>query len=83
MMNYFARLLRIVCLLGLLTGVAARSAESARQTIARATLTEDAAQKRGLITLLMGQGDEAIAPLLEAWRTTARPSISSARCSAA
>jgi urea transport system permease protein len=43
-------------------------AETARQTIAKAALTEDAAQKREIITSLIGQGDEAIKPLLDDWK---------------
>ena len=45
------------------------AAPTPRQLIAEAALTEDAAKKRALIGQLMGQGDPAIAPLLEAWRT--------------
>jgi urea transport system permease protein len=43
-------------------------AETARQTIAKAALSEDAAQKREIITSLIGQGDEAIKPLLDDWK---------------
>ncbi len=42
-----------------------------RQLIASAVLADDAAKKRELIGQLMGSGDPAIAPLLEAWRTDA------------
>jgi urea transport system permease protein len=51
-----------------LLGSAPLIAETARQTIAKATLAEDAAQKREIITSLIGQGDEAIKPLLEDWK---------------
>ncbi len=55
----------------LVSAVRAAPAPSARQTIAEAALAEDAAKKRELIGRLLGQGDPAIAPLLEAWRTDA------------
>ncbi len=45
------------------------AAPTPRQLIAEAALTDDAAKKRELIGRLMGQGDPAIALLLEAWRT--------------
>lgn len=55
----------------LVSAARAATAPSARQTIAEAALADDAAKKRELIGRLMGQGDPAIAPLLEAWRTDA------------
>ncbi len=55
----------VACALGAPEGRAA----TPRELIARAALTEDADQRRALITELMGQADPAIAPLLEAWRT--------------
>ncbi|MEO6244598.1 MAG: hypothetical protein ABIQ12_04105, partial [Opitutaceae bacterium] len=70
MMNQFARLLRTALAVAF-AGTVASAADSARQTIARAAITEDAAQKRELIGQLMGQADPAIAPLLEAWRVDA------------
>jgi urea transport system permease protein len=70
-MSLLVRLLRAALLLVTALGVAGHAAESARQTIARAALVDDAAQKRALITQLMGQGDDAIAVLLEAWRKDA------------
>ena len=42
--------------------------ETARQTIVRAILTTDDAQKREIIGSLVGQGDEAIRDLFTAWR---------------
>lgn len=60
-------ILLVACCLPLVTA----AAEGARDLIARATLATEAAPQRELITSLMGQGDEAIAPLLEAWRTDA------------
>src|SRR5689334_13487769 len=69
MMNQIARLLRLGLLLICLTGGAVLvGAETARQTIVRAILTDDDAQKRAIITTLMGRGDDAIKPLLAAWR---------------
>jgi len=43
-------------------------AETPRQTIVRAILTTDGAQKRAIISSLAGQGDEAIRELFTAWR---------------
>lgn len=71
MMNLFARLPRLALLLALAAAVPAPGADSPRQLIARAALADEAAQKRELIAQLLGQGDAAIAPLLEAWRTDA------------
>lgn len=65
-MNLFQRLV-LLALLPL--GVAAAAAEPARAVIVKAILAPDAAQTRTLITSLTGQPDEAIPPLLEAWRT--------------
>lgn len=47
------------------------SPPSARTIIARAALSENDAEKRGLLASLAGNGDEAIAPLLGAWRQDA------------
>jgi urea transport system permease protein len=71
MMNFIARLLRIAFLLAWVASPEFRAADTPRQLIANAALAEDAAMKRELIGRLMGQGDVAIAPLLEAWRTDA------------
>ncbi|MES2691830.1 MAG: urea ABC transporter permease subunit UrtB [Verrucomicrobiota bacterium] len=71
-MNFFARWTRSAVAALLLATVSApllQAADSARQIIARAAVTEDASQQRDVITTLTGQGDPAIAPLLEAWRT--------------
>ena len=69
MMNQIARLLRVGLLVAsLLGGMVLTAAETARQTIARAILTDDDAQKRAIVTTLMGQGDDAISLLLGAWR---------------
>src|SRR5829696_6859006 len=70
-MNFFVRLLRTSLLCALVTCAAARAADTPRQIISQAALTDDAAKKRELIAQLMGQADPAIAPLLEAWRTDA------------
>ena len=46
-------------------------AATPRETIAQAVLSESAGTQRELIASLLGQGDEAIAPLLTAWRQDA------------
>jgi urea transport system permease protein len=58
------------CALAMTTPVLA-AAETAREVIARATLAPNDAQKREIIASLSGQGDEAIAELLAAWRQDA------------
>jgi len=45
-----------------------RAADTPRQIIVKAILAEDESQKREFILSLVGQGDEAIEPLLTAWR---------------
>lgn len=60
---------RSVILVSLFLGASLAGAESARDTVVRAILTEDASEKRALITSLTGQADEAIPVLLDAWRT--------------
>jgi urea transport system permease protein len=57
--------------LGILTFVSALGAETARETIARAASIDDTAQQIAIIGTLVGQGDEAIAPLLAAWKEDA------------
>ena len=47
------------------------AADTPRQTIVKAVLAEDDAQKLDLITALVGQSDDAISPLLIAWRSDA------------
>ena len=47
------------------------AAATPRETIAAAALEEDSAKRRELLLSLVGQGDEAIAPLLGAWRQDA------------
>ncbi len=72
MMNFIARWIRPLCAALLLLGACAAplsAADSPRQIIARAALAEDSGQQRTLIGSLAGQGDPAIAVLLEAWRT--------------
>ncbi|MBL9212432.1 MAG: urea ABC transporter permease subunit UrtB [Opitutaceae bacterium] len=68
-MNFLARLIRWLLPLLLAAGTAARAADTPREVIARAALAEDSATQRQLIGSLMGRGDDAIAPLFEAWRT--------------
>ena len=45
--------------------------ETPRETIARATLAEQNAQRIEILNTLIGQGDEAIKPLLDAWKEDA------------
>jgi urea transport system permease protein len=71
MMKQIARLLRLGLLVLGLAGGSVRAAETPRQTIVRAILAEDDAQRRSLIASLQGQGDEVIRTLLGAWRTDA------------
>ncbi len=60
----------VAAALGLLaSALRAATASTPRQLIAAAVVAEDSAKKRELIGQLMGSGDPAIAPLLEAWRT--------------
>ena len=66
-MNFFNRALCLVAFLA--AGVAPLfAADTARQVIVKAIVTEDSAEKRTLIASLVGQGDEAIPTLLDAWR---------------
>jgi urea transport system permease protein len=65
-MKYFQR---FALLSTLVFGLTLAAAEAPRAVIARAALTADATEQRTLITSLLGQGDEAIAPLLNAWRS--------------
>jgi urea transport system permease protein len=46
-------------------------AETARETIGRAALTEQNAERIEILSTLLGQGDEAIKPLLDAWKEDA------------
>jgi urea transport system permease protein len=67
----FAAVVLTVCALH---GVAAEptpSTGSARQTIVKAILSSDDAEKRTLVSSLVGQGDEAIRELFTAWRQDA------------
>ncbi len=70
-MNPLIRLLRLAALSAWLLGACALAADSARQVIVQAILSDDDTQKRQLITSLTGNPDEAIAPLLTAWRKDA------------
>lgn len=71
-MNSFVRIVRAVVLLAWLPSAATLfAADSARQTIVKAILAEDDAQKRELITALVGQPDDSIPVLLTAWRSDA------------
>ncbi|MFT3782398.1 MAG: urea ABC transporter permease subunit UrtB [Nibricoccus sp.] len=55
----------------LLVATITEAAETPRQIIANATLAKEDAKKRELILSLMGQSDDAIEPLLTAWRRDA------------
>ena len=46
-------------------------AQTARETIARAALAEDNPARIQILNTLLGQGDEAIKPLLDAWKEDA------------
>jgi urea transport system permease protein len=70
-MNHPVRFFRALLFLLWFASGAVFAVDSARQTIVKAILTEDDAQKRDLITALVGQPDEAIPVLLTAWRTDA------------
>jgi urea transport system permease protein len=65
-MNFFYRAFLLTALLVALPVL--RAADTPRQVIVKAISTEDAAEQRTLIASLIGQGDEAIAVLLDAWR---------------
>src|SRR6266498_3817212 len=49
----------------------AAPSQTPRQTIVDAILVEDDEQKRAIITMLAGNGDGVITPLLTAWRSDA------------
>ncbi len=70
-MNFFYSALRLLAFTALALGSALAAADTARQTIARAALAEAPAQRIEIITLLIGSGDESIAPLLNAWKEDA------------
>lgn len=52
----------------LAAGRAMAAPETARETIVRAILSNDADEKRKIVTSLVGQGDEAIREVFSAWR---------------
>ncbi len=58
-------------LLGLLFAAIASAADTPRQIVAKAILTESGAARREVISTLMGQGDDSIATLFTAWREDA------------
>jgi urea transport system permease protein len=61
----------ILLLLAACLPLRALAADTARAVLARAAATTEPAAQRELISSLLGQGDPAIAPVLEAWRTDA------------
>ena len=67
-MSSIVRLLLKFFALGLFAAATVLAADTPRQVIARAALSSDGAQRRELITSLIGRGDDAIADLLTAWR---------------
>ena len=62
------KLFRSLLLAVLLPAHALHGADAPRETIAKAILTPDDAQKRAIIGSLVGQGDDAIRELFTAWR---------------
>ena len=72
-MTLLLRLTRLLLVAAVVPVAALRAvaAETPRTIIARAVLTEDAAEKRTLIASLAGLGDEVIPELLAAWRSDA------------
>ncbi|MEZ0277218.1 MAG: urea ABC transporter permease subunit UrtB [Roseimicrobium sp.] len=66
-MKAIVRLLSLTLGLGLICSAPIMAADTPRQIIAKAALADDA-QKRELITSLIGQGDEIIKPLLDDWK---------------
>ncbi|MEO6006230.1 MAG: urea ABC transporter permease subunit UrtB [Opitutus sp.] len=64
-------LYRLFLFCGLIAASSLFGAETARQTIAKAALTDDNAERITLLGALLGQGDEAIKPLLSAWKEDA------------
>lgn len=66
--NPLSRLILFILACGLLP-LAQAAVPGARDTIVKAILAEDDSVKRELIATLSGNGDEAIAPLLTAWRS--------------
>lgn len=65
---YFTRQFSKIVVLLFLAIIPAFAADTPRQTIVEAVLTDNDSHKRELITSLMGQADESIAELLIAWR---------------
>jgi urea transport system permease protein len=58
----------LLCVMG---AARAYAADTPRQIVAKAILTEDSAERRAVIGTLIGQGDESIAVLFTAWREDA------------
>jgi urea transport system permease protein len=70
-MNFSVLRLVPLLLAALLAAPGLFAAEPPRQELAKAALTEDEAQRRALIGSLAGEGDEAIEPILTAWKLDA------------
>lgn len=69
-MNFFYRVLGALAFLALCTPPL-RAADTPRQIIGKAAVTEDAAEQRALIASLIGQADDAIPTLFDAWKKDA------------
>jgi urea transport system permease protein len=70
-MNFSVLRLTLFLLAALLVSTKSFAVETPRQVLAKAALAEDEAQRRALIASLAGEGDEAIEPLLTAWKLDA------------
>ncbi len=66
-----AALHRLLLCLFVLAAASAFAADTPRQTIARAAVAESTPERVRLLNSLAGEGDEAILPLLTAWREDA------------
>lgn len=71
MMNFIHRTLRLVALSFLLPLPAALLAATPRETIVKAILAKDDAERTAAISSLVGESDEAIKTLLAAWKEDA------------
>ena len=70
-MNFFHRTLHVVALLALAWGAPALAANTPRQTIVRAILAENDAERIATIGSLVGESDPSIEVLLTAWKEDA------------
>src|SRR3954471_24259239 len=70
-MKIFYRVVRFIPFFAFLACASLFAADTPRQIIAKAALTDDEAARSGLIASLVGEGDSAIAVLLTAWKEDA------------